>query len=51
MAASPSGPGPADQATGQEQQAKEVLAELDKLDAGDEAFEELLPVGQPVGSR
>jgi len=32
----------ADQATGQEQEAKQVLARLDKLDAGDAEFEELL---------
>ena len=32
----------ADQATGQEQEAKEVLAKLDKLDAGDAEFEKLL---------
>ena len=32
----------ADQATGQEQEAKDVLAKLDKLDAGDAEFEELL---------
>lgn len=32
----------ADEATGQEQEAKQVLARLDKLDAGDAEFEELL---------
>ena len=32
----------ADEATGQEQEAKHVLAELDKLDASDTRFEELL---------
>lgn len=32
----------ADTATGQEQDAKQVLAELDKLDAGDAEFEKLL---------
>jgi hemerythrin HHE cation binding domain-containing protein len=32
----------ADQATGQEQDAKQVLAELDKLQAGDAEFEKLL---------
>jgi len=32
----------ADEATAQEQEAKHVLAELDKLDAGDTRFEELL---------
>ncbi|HLK76023.1 MAG TPA: hemerythrin domain-containing protein [Streptosporangiaceae bacterium] len=32
----------ADHATGQEQEAKEVLAKLDKLDAGDAEFETLL---------
>lgn len=32
----------ADRATGQEQEAKEVLAKLDKLDAGDAEFENLL---------
>jgi hypothetical protein len=32
----------ADRATAQEQEAKEMLAELDKLDAGDAEFEELL---------
>jgi hemerythrin-like domain-containing protein len=32
----------ADQATGQEQDAKQVLAELDKLDAGEAEFEKLL---------
>ena len=32
----------ADQAIGQEQEAKEVLAKLDKLDAGDAEFENLL---------
>jgi Hemerythrin HHE cation binding domain len=32
----------ADQATGQEQEAKEVLAKLDKLDVGDAEFENLL---------
>ena len=32
----------ADEATGQEQEAKQVLAELDKLEAGDAEFEELL---------
>jgi hemerythrin-like domain-containing protein len=32
----------ADEATGQEQEAKEVLAKLDKLDASDAEFEELL---------
>ncbi len=38
----PDGDTLADQATGQEQQAKEVLARLDKLDAGDAEFEKLL---------
>jgi hemerythrin-like domain-containing protein len=38
----PDGDALADQATGQEQEAKEVLAKLDKLDAGDPEFEELL---------
>ena len=32
----------ADEATGQEQEAKQVLADLDKLDASDAEFEELL---------
>ena len=32
----------ADEATGQEQDAKQVLADLDKLDAGEAEFEELL---------
>jgi hypothetical protein len=34
----------ADRATGQEQEAKEVPAKLDKLDAGDAEFEKLLGV-------
>ncbi len=38
----PDGDTLADQATGQEQEAKEVLAKLDKLDAGDAEFEKLL---------
>ena len=38
----PDGDTLADQATGQEQEAKEVLARLDKLDAGDAEFEKLL---------
>lgn len=32
----------ADEATGQEQEANQVLAELDKLDAGNAGFEKLL---------
>jgi hemerythrin-like domain-containing protein len=38
----PNGDTLADEATGQEQEAKEVLAKLDKLDAGDTEFEKLL---------
>jgi hemerythrin-like domain-containing protein len=38
----PNGDMLADEATGQEQEAKEVLAKLDKLDAGDTEFEKLL---------
>jgi hypothetical protein len=38
----PDGDTLADQATGQEQEAKQVLARLDKLGAGDAEFEELL---------
>jgi hypothetical protein len=38
----PDGDALADQATGQEQEAKQVLARLDKLGAGDAEFEELL---------
>jgi Hemerythrin HHE cation binding domain len=38
----PDGDTLADQATGQEQEAKEVLAKLDKLDPGDAEFETLL---------
>jgi hemerythrin-like domain-containing protein len=38
----PDGDTLADQATSQEQEAKEVLAKLDKLDAGDVEFEKLL---------
>ena len=38
----PDGDALADRATGQEQEAKEVLAKLDKLDAGDAEFEKLL---------
>ena len=38
----PDGDTLADRATGQEQEAKEVLAKLDKLDAGDADFEKLL---------
>jgi hemerythrin-like domain-containing protein len=38
----PGGDPLADKATSQEQEAKQVLAELDKLDAGDAQFEELL---------
>jgi hypothetical protein len=37
----PNGDTLADKATGQEQDAKEVLAKLDKLDAGDAEFEKL----------
>jgi Hemerythrin HHE cation binding domain len=40
----PDGDTLADRATGQEQEAKEVLAKLDKLDAGDAEFEKLLGV-------
>jgi hemerythrin-like domain-containing protein len=38
----PDGDALADQATGQEQEAKEVLAKLDKLDADDQEFEKLI---------
>jgi hemerythrin-like domain-containing protein len=38
----PDGDTLADRATGQEQEAKDVLAKLDKLDAGDAEFEKLL---------
>lgn len=38
----PAGDALADEATGQEQEAKQVLADLDKLDAGDAEFEKLL---------
>ena len=38
----PNGDTLADEATGQEQEAKEVLAKLDKLNAGDTEFEKLL---------
>lgn len=38
----PAGNTLADEATGQEQEAKGVLAKLDKLDAGEEEFEQLL---------
>jgi len=38
----PDGDTLADRATGQEQEAKEVLAKLDKLDVGDAEFEKLL---------
>ena len=38
----PAGDTLADEATGQEQEAKQVLADLDKLDASDTEFEKLL---------
>ena len=44
----PDGDTLADQATGQEQEAKDVLAKLDKLDAGDAEFEKLL--GKFIGA-